>query len=162
MLNFSSNFSGSDVNFCSKETRIGLHDSNCSENYNYEPCGEVPNALYQNFGCKQDRSETYAFFQCSNRKDKEKVMFKQPVIFVKKRDKTLSLNTILNFTETSINCGGDVGTISYHEAFEFALTNPSALCNMKNGGTLTLTLLGTKLLEDFSFKETEKLDYNFK
>ena len=126
----------------------------CDDNFNYESCGSVPNALHKNNGCKHQRSETYQFFQCANRMDKENVLFKRPLNFARLKEATINLNTELSYTNSSFFCGGD-----RHIAFKdlktvLKIDNSSDNCVLKNNQTVNYGQLYRRLLTDFSFKES--------
>ena len=130
---------------------------NCSQNLDYENCGQVTNALYQNYGCKRKDSATSDYFECTNRKDKpETYLFGNPPVPTKKAYQAPNYNLLLEFDEVQIYCGSR--NVSYKNFRDLIDKFGDEDCLLKNNQTIKMSRLYIGLKTDFSFLHSPTLD----
>ena len=142
----------SDLKICSKYQET----MKCEDNESFETCGEIPGAKYQNFGCKLQGSEGEGSFQCTNRQDKEHVLFTKPPVPLKQTNRGRNYNLILQYDENYVYC--NESGILYSEIWDLALSESGRKteCKLLNEETLTLRLLFIDLALDFTFEMNDK------
>ena len=128
----------------------------CKDNWNYEDCGQLKDTKYKNYGCKHVESEDFEFFSCTNRMDKENVLFSKPPLSTKRSRKSKNYNLLLNFDENTIYCGKH--NFTYAEFEHVYSKNPTDLCTLKEGKRISLEFLFLYLLNDYSFNMSTKMD----
>lgn len=153
MIHSSIFYSKSDISNCSNE-------ANCTENGKFENCGQIEDALYQNYGCKNPFQSLSGEFFCANRMDKSDILFDKPPVRFLHNDHYIhdfNVNQFLNFDEENIYCGKR--NISY-EAFKDVMEMYRyEECDLKdNNMHMTIDYIWKGLLTDFSFKMSSKLD----
>ena len=144
--------SESDLLHCSNPTE-GV---DCEKNWSYENCGQVPNAKFQNFGCKHRGTEGFDYFECTNRMDKAKILFETPLVPTKKSRQAPNYNQILNYNSTHILCGER--NISYQDFEDLYKKFGQEECQLKHNKSMTMSQLPAKLIYDFSFEFSDTLD----
>ena len=143
--------SKSDLTTCSEKSATFT----CKENWNFEECGQMNDAKYKNYACKQSEAEESEFFDCTNRMDKVNVLFAQPPLATRKSRKSRNYNVLLNFDNTTIYCGSHNFTF---EEFENAYHEyGTAVCGLKEGKKVSIEDLWLDLLNDYSFMNSFKM-----
>lgn len=146
-------FTPNEMVYCSTE------DSQRCQGWNKYPCGQVHGAHYTNVGCYEKVSSTSRqMFQCANRMDLASSMFNTAIMNFEQTkitaQKTLNLNTQLNFNETHLNCSEDL-VIAWNNLFQPWKSDQK--CLMQDGNQiqlLDLTIGAFSLVYDYSFKES--------
>ena len=130
---------------------------NCSQNFDQEDCGQIPGALYKNYGCKSIKSATFDYFNCANRNDKdETLLFGVPPVPTKKAWQAINYNKLLNFDENQIYCG--TRNVSYENFEDLYYKYGEENCQLKNNDSVKMSQLNIDLTTDFSFLQSPKLD----
>ena len=145
-------FSQSDLDNCADPQKT----VNCSENYFHKDCGQLKDSKFQNYGCQQEDSKTRDYFECSNRNDKEDILFKNPPVPKQKSFQAPNFNEVLNFTEEKIICGQREIPWNYFMQHVYYYGNEN--CLLKNGENMTISQLWSNLIQDYSFKMSPKLN----
>ena len=128
----------------------------CDENWGYKDCGQLKDYQFKNFGCQQVDSETKDYFECTNRMDKQKILFKEPPVPKNRTYQAVKYNVVLNFTNEVIHCG-DLD-ISWTELKEMRYRDGSLKCPLKNGKEVSLSQLWLQLLQDYSYRLSPKMN----
>ena len=136
---------------CSKPNGI-----NCTDNYDYEDCGQLANTNFKNYDCKFITGYESDYFDCSNRMDKKDILFESPPISVKKTRNSINYNTELLFDENSIYCGKY--NFTYEDFNQVSQDHGLEYCDIADGRKVTIGELWHDLLIDFSFNMTEKMN----
>ena len=139
-------FSESDLEICSNPNATVT----CDENWNYRDCGQLRDSKFRNFGCQHSESEIFDFFECSNRKDKKEILFKQPPVPRDTAYEPVNYNQVLNFTDVVIHCGDF--DIPWPALKEMAERDSYKKCLLTSGRNTSLLILWQDLKVDFSFK----------
>jgi len=127
----------------------------CDENWGRKDCGQLKDSQFKNFGCQKVDSETEDFFRCTNRMDKQNILFKQPPVPKNRTQQAVNYNVVLNFTNEVIHCGDF--DIAWTELKEMRYRNGSLKCPLKNGREVSLSKLWFDLKRDFSFEMSPKM-----
>ena len=144
-------FSQSDLDTCADPQKT----VNCAENGGHKDCGQLKDSKFQNYGCQHKDSKTHDFFECSNRNDKEDILFKNPPVPKQKSYQGLNFNEVLNFTDKKIICGQR--EIFWEDIRQHWKRNSNENCLLKNGENMTIIQLWIKLITDYSFKMSPNL-----
>ena len=142
-------FSESDLLTCADPQKT----VNCTDNWGRKDCGQIKDSKFQNYGCQDVNSHTFDYFVCSNRKDKEEIIFKNPPVPKEKSRQAWNFNEVLNFTDQGFICGQR--EISWADFRQHQYSNEN--CLLKNGENMTITQLWGNLMTDYSFKMSPKL-----
>ena len=127
----------------------------CDENWGYKDCGQLKDSQFKNFGCQNVVSETEDFFACSNRMDKQNILFKEPPVPKNRTYQAVNYNVVLNFTDEVIHCGDF--DIPWTELKKMEESNGSLKCSLKNGREVSLSELWIDLKTDYSFEMSPKM-----
>ena len=120
----------------------------------WKDCGQLQDSKFQNYGCQRENSQTFDYFVCSNRKDKEEILFENPPVPKQKSEQARNFNEVLNFTDQGFICGQR--EISWADFRQHWYSTEK--CLLKNGENMTLSDLDTYLRTDYSFKMSPKLN----
>ena len=132
----------------------------CSSNFQHTNCGQMKDAKFENYGCKHLYGETIEYFECTNRMDKAEVLFAKPsVVPTKNHLVGTNFNQALLFDDNLIYCG--THNFSYQDFFDLKLTHPNDPCQLKDKSFVTLDRLWSRLIGDFSFKMSWKMEELF-
>ena len=143
-------FSQSDLLTCADPQKT----VNCTENWDMKDCGQLKDSKFQNYGCQSENSQTLDYFECSNRKDKEEIIFKNPPVPKEKTWQAVNFNEVLNFTDQGFICGQrEISWANFGQNW-----NSNENCLLKNGENMTITQLWGNLIQDYSFKMSPKLN----
>ena len=143
-------FSQSDLDTCADPQKT----VNCAENWMWKDCGELQDSKFQNYGCQLEDSKTRDYFLCSNRNDKEDILFKNPPVTKQKSYQAPNFNEVLNFTDKKIICGQlEILWDDFRQHAFYGNEN----CLLKNGENITISELWGNLIQDYSFKMSPNL-----
>ena len=145
-------FSESDLLTCADPQKT----VNCTENWGRKDCGQIKDSKFQNYGCQDVNSHTFDYFVCSNRKDKEEILFKNPPVPKQKSRQAWNFNEVLNFTDQGFICGQR--EISWADFRTTKKRHGSENCLLKNGENVTIRELWIRLKTDYTFKMSPKLN----
>ena len=144
-------FSQSDLLTCADPQKT----VNCTDNWYMKDCGQLKDSKFQNYGCQVENSQTFDYFVCSNRKDKEEILFKNPPVPKQKSRQAWNFNEVLNFTDQGFICGQR--EISWADFRTTKKRHGSENCLLKNGENMTIGQLWVELIQDYSFEMSPNL-----
>ena len=129
---------------------------NCTENYDYEDCEQLNHTNFKNYGCKSIFGYESEYFECSNRMDKKDILFEGPPISLQKKRDSINYNTVLFFDDSYIYCGKQKFT--YENFSQVRQKHGLEYCELADEEMVTIGVLWSDLILDFSFNMTEKMN----
>ena len=145
------NFSASDLLLCANPNVI-----NCTENFDYENCGQLNQTDFENYSCKFLSGFETDYFESPNRMDKKEALFQRPPIVVKNTRKSVNYNTELLFDDFYIYCGNF--NFTYEDFYQVTRDHGMEFCDLTDGARVRIGDLWTILQTDFSFNMTKKMN----
>ena len=128
----------------------------CNENLGFKDCGQLKDSRFKNFGCQEEDSKNVDYFECSNRMDKQQILFKEPPVPKNRTEQGVNYNVVLNFTDEVIHCGDF--DIPWTKLKEMRYREGSKMCSLKNGREVSLSQLWLQLLQDYSYRLSPKMN----